>query len=253
MNKRKLLSLALSLSMVAILAVGGTLAYFTDTDAKVNTFTVGNIDIELVENFGDNNPETPEELVPATGSAQAGTLKNGVTKEVSVKNTGSKEAYVRVHIAIPNILDDGAETFDASANLLHFNYDKTSVGEGKWDWSKTTGAAYEGDWNYYEQTIDGVLYNVYVVTFESSLDAEAQTCAAMTQVYLDKKVSSADMEKLQAELGTSWNIEVKAEGAQVAGFENAYDALNMSFGIPTTDQNPWVGYPSDTTTALPTT
>ena len=49
MNKRKLLSLALSLSMVAILAVGGTLAYFTDTDAKVNTFTVGNIDIELVQ------------------------------------------------------------------------------------------------------------------------------------------------------------------------------------------------------------
>ncbi len=242
MNKRKLLSLALSLSMVAILAVGGTLAYFTDTDAKVNTFTVGNIDIELVENFGDNNPETPEELVPATGSAQAGTLKNGVTKEVSVKNTGSKEAYVRVHIAIPNILDDGAETFDASANLLHFNYDKTSVGEGKWDWSKTTGAAYEGDWNYYEQTIDGVLYNVYVVTYESKLAAGTETPEkAMHQVYLESTATQEDIEKANETLGANWQILVLAEGTQTDGFDDAYAALNTAFGVPGEYTVDWSG------------
>ena len=34
MSKRKILSLALTLCMVAILAVGGTLAYFQDTDTK---------------------------------------------------------------------------------------------------------------------------------------------------------------------------------------------------------------------------
>jgi hypothetical protein len=61
------------------------------------------------------------------------------------------------------------------------------------------------------------------------------------------------MEKLQAALGTSWNIEVKAEGAQVAGFENAYDALNTSFGVPSSTNNPWAGYTTDGTTALPTT
>ena len=45
-------------------------------------------------------------MLPATGSAQAGTLQNGVTKEIQViNNTGSEDAYVRVHIAIPNILD----------------------------------------------------------------------------------------------------------------------------------------------------
>ena len=35
--------------MVAILAVGGSLAYLTDTDSAKNTFTVGNVKIELLE------------------------------------------------------------------------------------------------------------------------------------------------------------------------------------------------------------
>ena len=67
-----------------------------------------------------------------------------------------EDAYVRVHIAIPNILDNGDPSFDAGKNVLHFNYDADSIGEGKWDWSKSTGAPYEGDWNYYETTIDGI-------------------------------------------------------------------------------------------------
>lgn len=49
MNKRKITLLALALCMVAILAVGGTLAFFTDTAKVTNTFTIGNVQIELIE------------------------------------------------------------------------------------------------------------------------------------------------------------------------------------------------------------
>lgn len=50
MNKRKIVLLATALCMIAILAIGGTLAYFTDTtEAKVNEFTVGNVNIDLTE------------------------------------------------------------------------------------------------------------------------------------------------------------------------------------------------------------
>ena len=130
--KKKLLAFAMVFALAAVAVVGGSLAYFTDTDAKDNTFTTGNVDIELIENFGDNNPDTPEKLLPATGSAQDGTLENGITKEVTVKNTGSEDAYVRVHIAIPNVLDNGSDTFDAGKNVLHFNFAKDSIGEDKW-------------------------------------------------------------------------------------------------------------------------
>ena len=177
--KKKITALCLCVALLAVAVVGASLAYFTDTDAKDNVFTSGKVDITLEENFEQNS-----KLLPATGSAQEGTLENGVTKEVAVKvETGSEDTYVRVHIAIPSILDDGADTFDAGKNVLHFNYAPASIGEGKWDWSKTTGAPYEGDWNFYTTTIDDISYNVYVVTYGTALKAGETTPAyAMHQV-----------------------------------------------------------------------
>ena len=49
MSKRKILALASAVCMVAILAIGGTLAYVTATDTEENTFTVGGVQIDLIE------------------------------------------------------------------------------------------------------------------------------------------------------------------------------------------------------------
>lgn len=232
---KKITTLSLVAALAATTIIGGTMAYFTDTDSKDNVFTTGKVDITLKENFDQNS-----KLIPATGSAQNGTLKNGIKKEVSVKNEAdSEEAYVRVHIAIPKVLEDGADTFDAGKNVLHFNYDPDSIGEAKWDWSKTTDEPYEGDWNYYETNIDGIDYNVYVVTYSSKLSAGVTTPEnAMNQVYLDSKVTNEDIEKINETLGSNWEIKVLAEGTQAAGFDDAYSALNAAFGNPGS-YNPW--------------
>lgn len=104
--KKKVLTVCL-VAVIAIMAVAGaSLAYLTDTDAEDNVFTVGNVQIDLTEDFTQNS-----KLLPATGSAQDGTLVNGVKKEVFVTNTGSEDAYVRVHIAIPEALDSGSPIF----------------------------------------------------------------------------------------------------------------------------------------------
>lgn len=47
--KKKILTLCLVLALFAAAMIGGTLAYFTDTDNKTNTFTVGKVDITLTE------------------------------------------------------------------------------------------------------------------------------------------------------------------------------------------------------------
>lgn len=240
--KKKIIAFAMVLSMAAIAVVGGTMAYFSDTDAKNNVFTTGNVDIELVENFEQNS-----KLLPATGSAQNGTLQNGVTKEVSVKNNGTEDAYVRVHIAIPSVLDDGSDTFDAGKNVLHFNYSKDSIGEGKWNWSQTAVAPYEGNWNYYETTINDVKYNVYVVTYGTALKKGEETPEkAMNQVYLDSKVTNDDISKIKETLGGEGiQIKVVAEGTQAAGFDNAYEALNTAFGVPGTYTVNWANVASN--------
>ena len=49
MKMRKILAMVMALALTAALAVGGTLAYLTSTDEVVNTFTVGNVQINLDE------------------------------------------------------------------------------------------------------------------------------------------------------------------------------------------------------------
>ena len=71
MTKKKILVLALTIAMVAILAVGGSLAYLTDTKSATNTFTIGNVKIQLLEsqyhrvNAGKGN--ATGETEPLTG------------------------------------------------------------------------------------------------------------------------------------------------------------------------------------------
>lgn len=249
--KKKILSMCLVVALLAIAIVGGTLAYFTDTDAQKNTFTTGNVAIDLWEDFGDNDSEGIEKLLPATGSAQDGSIKNYVTKKVYVTNTGSEAAYVRVHIAIPSILDDAQPTFDASKNVLHFNWLSGTQVDGKWNWTDSvdtnTGAS---NWNFYKTTIDGKNYNVYVVTYETALAKDGETESAIHQVYLDSKTTNEDITKINAELGEKWYIYVAAEGAQAEGFANAYEALNTAFGNPTdsayTSQIDWTTVAGET-------
>lgn len=49
MKKKSILMAAIAVMLVAVLVVGGTLAYFTDTKSATNTFTMGNVKIELLE------------------------------------------------------------------------------------------------------------------------------------------------------------------------------------------------------------
>ena len=229
--KKKILVICLIIALAATAVVGGTLAYFTDTDAQKNSFTTGDVKIDLWEDFGEN--DGIEKLLPATGSAQNDTLKNGIEKEIYVENTGSEAAFVRIHIAIPSVLDNAQPDFDASKNVLHFNFEKETAAAGKWDWSKTAGEAYSGDWNCYTTTIDGTGYNVYVVTYETALQKGEKTVDAIHQVYLDSGTTNEDIAKIKETLGDEWYIYVAAEGAQAAGFADAYEALNTAFGDPT--------------------
>ncbi len=108
--KKKIIAFGLVVAMLAIAVVSGTLAYFTDSDEATNTFTVGNVKIQLVEQqYGENNTlvafENNKQLMP--GVAQ--------DKFVSVKNVGNNDAYVRVNVLIPK---DSAEVLVFNADAI---------------------------------------------------------------------------------------------------------------------------------------
>lgn len=237
--KKKILALCLCVALAATAIVGASLAYFTDTDEATNAFTVGNVKIALREVF---DPDTAV-LVPG----------KDINKDVFVKNTGAQDAYVRVHIAIPSALDDGDPSFNAAHNFLHFNFTNESVVSGQWSWipEMTDGNGYRGNgvgnWNFYTQSIGGVDYNVYVVTYRSVLASGAETATqALDKVYLDKSVDASQnadgsityKDNKGNEITLDENEDVKilviAEGTQAEGFSDAYAALNTAFGVPGT-------------------
>ena len=230
MKMKKVLALVLALCLAMAMGVGATLAYLKSTDKATNTFTVGNVAIDLQEEFKQDS-----KLLPGID----------VQKQIKVKNTGTEEAYVRIHMAIPQMLDSGSPEFLAYKNTLHWNFSGASVQEGQWSQLKNKDAVGPnanypnwpdngGAYNMYEASIDGVVYNVYVITYESALAAGATTATnAIEKVYLDTSVTNEGLTEIIAALKGQIKIHVVAEGGQAAGFEgDAYTALNTQFGVP---------------------
>lgn len=255
--KKKILSIALVVAMIAVIAAG-SLAYFTDKDDATNTFTVGNVNINLIEQERDGQGglqkfSQDKKLYPIVGSAQGEkdaygmpTAKNYVDKIVTVKNTGSEAAYIRAYFAIPSALDDGYETFNAGLNVLHFNFGNKVVNGAV---SSTEGAewiwTHGNKWNYFETEIDGIKYNVYYADYATTVAAGKTTEQFIQGVYLDKSFDLRDGKcyafgkEVALDNGWDWSkvsCPVFAVACQAEGFENANEAMNAAFGA---NYNPW--------------
>lgn len=263
MSKKKIVSLCLAAILVVTAVAGVSLAYLTDSKQAANTFTVGKVRIDLIEQQrgekGLEEFEQNKKLLPLVGSAQGEkdkygmpVAKNYVDKMVTVKNTGSEDAYIRVYFAIPSALDDGYDTFNAGKNTLHFNFGNKVVGdaivstEGT-DWTWTHG----GKWNYYETAIDGIKYNVYFADYNTAVAADETTSQAIQGVYLDKSFEMREDgayafgEKLTLDDGFDWSkvsCPVFSIACQSAGFDTPTEAFDNAFGA---QYNPFGGTTSN--------
>ncbi len=119
--KKKILALAMAAIMLIVAVVGGTLAYFTDTDAEVNVFTVGNIDIDLREHKDYDLKDDFEDVK----GVMPGTQHN---KIVDVENIGDNNAYVRVTINVPTDMIP-VWNADVESNWTELNGKDLTLGE----------------------------------------------------------------------------------------------------------------------------
>jgi len=151
-------------------------------------FTIGNVDIELKEDFEQNS-----ELIPGVD----------IEKKPTITNVGNNDAWVWATIAIPSALDND----DASKNVVHFNYSKESVAAGQWTWKDKNS-----NWMVAKEVEnDGVKYNVYTILYQTALKKGETTPAVMTKVYMDDHVDIApDGQLYHVEKGVDtkldWNI-----------------------------------------------
>lgn len=215
MSKRKILLLASALVMVAILGIGGTLAYFTDTDTKTNTFTVGNVDIHIDEWMDldkDNTWEKYEdqELHPIAQS------KTPFNKMVETVNDGSEDAYIRTFITCPKDMYDYLGLgFNAGPN--------SKVG---------TNAAGKNMYNVTWKdvgtfTINGEETAVFLceVADKSAVKA-GESVLSLTKVWLYETVDNAEVESFDLANG-AFKVEVASQAIQAENltYEEAMEEL----------------------------
>lgn len=111
--------------MIAALALGGTLAYFTDSDGADNEFTVGNVKITLTEPMWE---ESGREDAPEVYPGEA------LDKDPQITNTGLNPCFVRIQVTGLDCLGD--------AGLIRYRTDYVLDALGD-KWTK------QGDWFYY--------------------------------------------------------------------------------------------------------
>ena len=108
MKLHRSLVLALCLALCAALSIGGTLAYLTDRDSEVNVFPMGDVRIDLTEDF-----EQGAQLIPGLN----------IQKMPVVTNIGTVDAYVWMTFSLPSAFDQAIQGTEEGSvnNRIHWN------------------------------------------------------------------------------------------------------------------------------------
>ena len=247
---KKTIAIVALVVLVAAVSVLGTLAYLTDTKTAKNTFTVGNVKIELLEsslhreNAGVANGETStSELwsdVAKEGSGNTSKYKAGDTfytdaqieadaaeykcdkvklnpgqsyhKMPYVKNTGANAAYIRIRVMIPADLDTAILNSSMYTSTALINQEFTMVYDN-------SGTVDRG----------GIKYNVYTFTRVEPLQPKELTYwNVWGTVHMDADVTNEELDSFFGEgkpyADGTFPVLVEADAIQADGFANAAEA-----------------------------
>ena len=160
MAKRKLFTLAMAVCMIAILAVGGTLAYFTAEDDLTNVFTAGKVSLKLDEQKVEQN-RNGDYVSAGSGreeDKQTYDLHPGITvlKDPTIHvDVEGMSAYVAAKITVTG---KGLETLlDGKGNYLDITYNNIVSGGYASEKSSSGYTNYHG-LDYVYNTTSCILY-----------------------------------------------------------------------------------------------
>ena len=238
--KKKITALCLAVAMLAVAVIGGTLAYFTDTDSAENVFTVGSIDIVLHE---DNANGVADENYREWLKDQTIVPGVPVEKDAWVVNTGKNSAYVRVKVTVPAnlnpvwasdlaqnwIIADTAKGTDATVYTLKYNRVLPAGGNTS---DFLTAIVMDEYYNDQNKTTFNVIINVEAIQADGFADAAAAFSALDAQLKVNNGaevayVDNADalIEALESKKGVVLTGNVKIEPATMS---NAYGTTGLN-------------------------
>ena len=230
--KKKITAIFLCVALLAIAIVGASLAYFTDTKTATNTFTVGNVKIDLIESKfhreGNGNSNDTSILKPtntASGmkyvrdgnkaftdeeiQADAATYKTDyldvkgqnmvpgrrVAKSPYVVNTGANDAFIRIRVMVPSAANNDFIAVK-DGGVITNQWCSSCIGQGEFIDGKGGGWDDAPAIDKASVTKDGVKYDVYTFTRKEPLKAGAMTeWNVWNFIGIDKTATAADIQK----------------------------------------------------------
>jgi len=203
--KKKILVISLTVAVLAITIIGGTLAWFTDEQEATNTFTVGNVEIELREPlwdgvlFGGTAEKQPDDSTLGKNLAVNLVPGREIPKNPQVMNVGANPCYVRLVLTSTDI----STAAMWNALITQVMQDKDTV----WTWQ----VAADGSSVYF--------------TYNSILNPQAETSAAFGSFKIDENATEKNVIDVFG-ADSSFDLVVTAQAIQSEGFDTAADAFN---------------------------
>lgn len=231
--KKKIFAIVLCVAMLAIAVIGGTMAYFTDTDAQTNTFTAGKVGISLDEAIVAK--DAAGNLV-ATGSRtdETQTLQNyhlfpamKVTKDPTITVAAdSEDAYIAAVVTITG------DIYDLIGVAGYDNIDITKLASGGLMAKASTQVQGWNGLSMVYETEDCVIYqdadkanntwNLYI--FMKSAQVANAKVVLFDTLTIPARWDNAEMAKVNG-----MNITVTAYATQTNGFADCFTAITTAF------------------------
>lgn len=238
---KKLTVMALSVVLIGVMAIGGSLAYFTDTVTTANNvITAGSVQIAQLEyqRSADgttlvpyeqyrpcypNYAQSDESYIPSITFAwgdyvtaddahsmlwDPAKLPDVVDKFVFVKNEGRSPAYCRTLIALecPATVTYGTTNTASNDNvdiMLNLNFDGIQ-------WTTLADKI----------TVDGIQYQVMTATYQDVIKAKETAMPSLLQLVMTDNVTNREA----LAMGDTYEILVLTQACQTTTFIDADEA-----------------------------
>lgn len=280
---KKKLTMCLSVALIAVMVICGTLAYLTSEDGDVNVMALGNVEIKqheyqrvenengtfktdtidyqesyVLEDFEQGKPLLPIVGDPSTGAAG---WDETTVRMSQVDSYGGMQVFAGKNaqdkfVTVENTGKTDAyvrtlvaiETGSANPDLIGTSYHQT--------WTKNEIGKVEIGGNTYfviEYVYAGAKLDDGSYRHENGvLPADETTYPNLSQVYLKSVATNEDCEAIDGNGNGTLDILVLSQAVQAAGFDNAQTALDTAFGKVKDNVAIWFNNTMETTTIAST-
>lgn len=202
-NKKRIMIL---IAVALLLLIGSVSAYFTSTDTAKNTWTVGEVEIDLQEPlYDEKNPEESQNMTP----------NKVVHKDPKVENTGENDAFVFLKVSVPK------------ANIAVASQDgskQDSVIQELFDYGISS------EWVKVEEDTSAADKNTYVFAYGNADECTALAKGDVTSV-LFRNTEATDASEPGAIGKISFKNVIEGQGLEAVTLEIPVEA----YAIQTTD------------------